>query len=374
MLSPSPVCQTARRSVEVFEQGSRAGFSGRIVGVRLPPDIESALERKGHRWTRVQPLAGDVSQRRYLRLLDGDGRPRLLALYPEDLRDSCRRFQLTTELLTEAGVRVPAILDADCGAGASAHRGRRGAPWMLVEDLGIETLYERFADERDPWPALRPHYLAAVSILRRIVGIPAERVASLNPPLGRALLLHELDQTWEVFFEPRGLRREHGTGRRLDEILVTLCRDLDSPGSQREGPHRDLVPCHRDFMARNLVPLDAPGTSEGDGENGSLGVLDHQDLRLGPRFYDLASLLNDSLFPPPELEKELLDELASSAADVAVYRRAAVQRTLKAIGTYARHHRHEELIRPTFERALDHLEKLPGDAELAAELRAAEIC
>ena len=35
-------------------------------------------------------------------------------------------------------------------------------------------------------------------------------------------------------------------------------------------------------------------------------MLDHQDLRLGPPFYDLASLLNDTLFPPPDAEEALL--------------------------------------------------------------------
>ena len=329
----------------------------------LPPDIATALERKGHRWIRIRPLAGDVGQRRYLRLSDPEGRHRILALYPEGLRDACHRFQVTSELLRKAGVRVPDILDAHCGREDSAARRGAGMGWMLVEDLGTETLYERFRDVEDPWDALRPWYREATAILRRLVEIPVERIASLNPRLGRALLLHELDQTWDAFFEPRGLRRERGTGRRLDELLVTLCRDLARPASAPPGSERDLVPCHRDFMVRNLMPLD-----------GSLAVLDHQDLRLGPRFYDLASLLNDSLFPPAEIEEELLVELASSDADCKAYRRAAVQRTLKAVGTYARSGRHEELIGPTFDRALFHLEKLSGTAELAAELRAAEIC
>lgn len=328
----------------------------------LPPDIETALESRGYHWVRAQPLAGDVSQRRYLRLSDREGQHRILVLYPRGLQDACHRFRVTTELLADAGVRVPRIFDADC-RGEGSGRGT-GPGWMLVEDLGAETLYERFGDERDPWPALRPLYLEAVSILRRIVRIPTERVATVNPRLGRGLMLHELDQTWDVFFEPRGLRREHGVGLRLDELLVSLSRDLDPPGSQCG----DLVPCHRDFMVRNLMPLDATG------EKGALGVLDHQDLRLGPRFYDLASLLNDSLFPPPELEEELLDDLALSDVDRTAYRRGAVQRTLKAVGTYARSRRHEELIRPTFERALGHLDELPGGADLAAELRAAEIC
>ena len=68
------------------------------------------------------------------------------------------------------------------------------------------------------------------------------------------------------------------------------------------------MPCHRDFMVRNLMPL--------RGRRG-LVVLDHQDLRLGPPLYDLASLLNDTLFPPPEAEEALLAAAAPSGRPTA---------------------------------------------------------
>ena len=59
-------------------------------------------------------------------------------------------------------------------------------------------------------------------------------------------------------------------------------------------------------------------------------MLDHQDLRLGPPRYDLASLLNDSLFPPPELEARLVRAALgeeATAEDFLDYHRAAAQRT-----------------------------------------------
>src|SRR5260370_24078577 len=99
-------------------------------------------------------------------------------------------------------------------------------------------------------------------------------------------------------------------------------------------------------MARNLMPL--PG--------GAVGVLDHQDLRLGPPAYDVASLLNDTLFPPAEIEQELL-VATPSATPRAAYHLAAAQRTFKAVGTYASFARrgaprHLPLIPPTLARAL----------------------
>jgi aminoglycoside/choline kinase family phosphotransferase len=148
-----------------------------------------------------------------------------------------------------------------------------------------------------------------------------------------------------------------------DAARGTVCRRLGE-----EAP----VPCHRDFGARNLMPL-APG--EGAWE---VGVLDHQDLRLGPPAYDLASLLNDSLFPPPELEERLLERAGcqDGGPERESYHRAAAQRTLKAVGSYAAfarwgEGRHLGLIPPTLARALRHLERLPEAASLAAPLAAA---
>jgi aminoglycoside/choline kinase family phosphotransferase len=108
-------------------------------------------------------------------------------------------------------------------------------------------------------------------------------------------------------------------------------------------------------MARNLIPVEPlPG----------LAVLDHQDLRFGPRFYDLASLLNDSLFPPPAVVDKLLSGLLTKDADRLSFHRAAAQRTLKAVGTFEVFSRrgfprHQALIPPTLGRALLHLRRIP---------------
>jgi aminoglycoside/choline kinase family phosphotransferase len=126
-------------------------------------------------------------------------------------------------------------------------------------------------------------------------------------------------------------------------------------------------------MSRNLMPLD---------DQGGLAVLDHQDLRLGPAFYDLASLLNDTLFPPPEIEEELLatalPNLQAQTGETArtarsEYHRAAAQRTLKAVGTYTSFSlrgadRHLPLIGPTLSRCLDHLARIPEGEALAEDL------
>lgn len=304
--------------------------------------VTAALAARGLELTRWQPLAGDVSPRRYVRVvIDGTGA--ILALYSSEIRPVCARFQATAEMLAAAGVRGPEILAADCDGG-----------WMLLEDAGPQTLAER---RELTWPLRLPYYEEALRLIGKIASLPAEPVAALNPPLGLEVLERELRQTWDLFLTPRGLVEDESLAADLRQLLSDLVAAVGAA---------PLVPCHRDFMVRNLMPL----------EGGGLIVLDHQDLRPGPAAYDVASLLNDTLFPPPELEEYLLAVAGWDTGERRLaYHRAAAQRTLKAIGTYVSFasrgaNRHLPLVAPTFERALAHLSRLPEATATAARLSA----
>ena len=112
-------------------------------------------------------------------------------------------------------------------------------------------------------------------------------------------------------------------------------------------------------MARNLLPLEPPPR---------LAVIDHQDLRLAPAAYDVASLLNDSLYPPEEMSQSLLGDL-----DVIDYHRCAAQRTLKIIGTFVKFaragsNRYLSLVPVTLSRCLGHLQALPEADSLSSEV------
>jgi N-acetylmuramate 1-kinase len=292
----------------------------------------------------IQPLAGDVSPRRYFRVVLADGATAILANYPEEVRPACGRFLRTSAILEAAGVRVPRVLAGDCEQG-----------WMLVEDLGFRTLGEWGRGR--PWSEIAVWFERAVEIAGRIALLPLDGLAELNPLLGEELLARELDQTWDLYLEPQGLVSDAGLAADLRAALGALCAALGG-----ETP----VPCHRDFMVRNLMPL----------PDGGLAVLDHQDLRLGPPLYDLASLLNDTLFPPEEAEEELLATVAAGPGDPVRYRRAAAQRTLKAVGTYAKFarlgaDRHLPLIGPTLARFVKHLSRIPEGDAIAARLQEA---
>jgi hypothetical protein len=300
--------------------------------------VENWLSGRGWPAREIVALPGDVSQRRYARVHLQAGGTAILATYPPDLRAVCQRFLRTSELLAAAGVPVPGVLAAECGEG-----------FMLLEDLGPQTL----ADWKGrPWSELRLYFDRALGLGGQIARLPAAGLADLNPPLGAELLRRELTQTWDLFLAPRGLTGDAGMTAALSAALDRICTRLGA------GP---LVPCHRDFMSRNLMPVDG---------SGGVAVLDHQDLRLGPAAYDLASLLNDTLFPPPALEAELVAAASASSCD---YHRAAAQRTLKAVGTYTAFalrgaRRHLPLVGPTLARCLAHLGQIPEGEPLVPQL------
>jgi aminoglycoside/choline kinase family phosphotransferase len=300
--------------------------------------VRTWLSRGGYAVATFEPLSGDVSPRRYTRVQFADGSGAILASYPPEIADVCNRFQRTTELLAEAGVRVPRILTADCAAG-----------FMLLEDLGRETL----GDRRElPWSDNARYFATAQRLARRIAKLPADRVAPLSPVLDGEILRRELAQTWEHFLEPNGLVADSALAADLHAVLDELCAKIEVDPQ---------VPCHRDFMARNLIPL----------AGGEVAVLDHQDLRLGPPLYDLASLFNDTVFPPAEAEDELLNRALPESRTG--FHRTAAQRTLKAVGTYASFARrgatrHLPLIAPTLASCLRHMGEVPETHALVGDL------
>lgn len=301
--------------------------------------VESWLARQGLRARSVRTLAGDVSSRSYFRVeLEGEAATWIAVCYPAELAAAQRRFAAARSLLDAGGLRVPAIRLDDPEAGFS-----------LVEDLGPATLHETIRS----WEEAPAHLAAALRAVVRIAGLPVSGVEALaSPPLGAELLRQELASTQELLTRPAGIDTPA-----FDRALDGLCLRLG----------RALVPCHRDLMARNLVPME---------EGGEMGVLDFQDLRLGPPGYDLASMLNDTLFAEAATEAAALAELGDVAGGLEQYRAAVVQRALKAVGTFLRfarrgRRRHLRLVRPTLERALRLFPLVPETAPLGEEFVAA---
>ncbi len=313
----------------------------------------------GEGWTPVsfEPLAGDVSARRYGRLRLASGEQRIVCSYPDEMKDAAVRFLGASELLASVGVPTPRVDQYSL----------EHPVWVLLEDLGPRTLFERWKEGgRGAGVNLDRRLAEARELIARMQRLPTDRVRALGcPPLDGDLLMSELDQTWERFLEPRGLVADPGLAEQLRAACAAVCERLESAAP---------VPCHRDFMVRNLMLRRPPAARPGEFDE--LVVIDHQDLRLGPPCYDLASLLNDTLTLPVRERREQLSAARLDAGRMLQYHAATAQRTLKIAGTFAYFaavgsDRYLPLIPPALRRFLYALQALPEGRELAAWLRRA---
>jgi aminoglycoside/choline kinase family phosphotransferase len=98
-----------------------------------------------------------------------------------------------------------------------------------------------------------------------------------------------------------------------------------------EGPQ---VLAHRDLHCRNVLLY-----------QGEIALIDHQDMRRGPLFYDLASLQTDAYLDLSAPVMDLLDGEMRRLGEAAgldptqsqrQWRRTALQRVMKALGTFAK--------------------------------------
>ena len=266
-----------------------------------------------------EPMPGGASTRRYFRARLPQAS--VVAMFvpdgakPEEVArgESGSRwpFLEVHELLASRGVDVPAVHGEDTAHG-----------WLLLEDLGDDTLAQHLAAHPDRREAL---YVRAVTDLSRaqraLADLPAGSVVA-----GRAFdehLLHwEIDHFRAWALEARGVTLSADDRGTFDRIAWRLARAI-------AGWPRAFV--HRDYQSRNLMVR----------PSGALSWIDFQDALLGPRVYDLVALLNDSYqtFDPAFVAARLDDYArASGLSDRAAIGRefdlVTVQRKLKDAGRF----------------------------------------
>lgn len=270
---------------------------------------------------RARRLAGDASMRQYFRIVLPDERRYVVARYPEPFDPATHPYCDVTALFLKAGLPVPSIFDAD---GEQA--------LMLLEDLGDVRLQDWLATAEPE--ARRSAYREAIRLILRIQD--ATRLAQECGSVAARLAFDvekldgELCFFFTNFFEKYldlSLEAEHR--ERLHEEFREIAAELAAI---------PRVLTHRDFHSRNLM-----------WHRGQLYIIDHQDARLGPPSYDVASLLGD---PYVELEDALIEEMVAffleekaradaawSSARCRAFRGELdlmlLQRLLKATGTYA---------------------------------------
>ena len=232
--------------------------------------------------------------------------------------DPCAYIEVT-HLLSEAGLPVPRII-ASNGAAAI----------LLIEDVG-DTRLQDWLEGRSK-EEVSSSYVRAIEMIVRIQ--EATELALRADSICSRLAFDEAKLRWELgFFFANYFNRylhmklDSQTSNAVQADFKALCAELSA---------RPRVLAHRDYHARNLMM-----------HAGEMFIIDHQDARMGPASYDVASLISDPYTGlDPRIAADLVERFigmkaASSVplSNVDEFRKElelmTVQRMLKAIGTYA---------------------------------------
>ncbi|WP_089719460.1 aminoglycoside phosphotransferase family protein [Candidatus Entotheonella palauensis] len=278
----------------------------------------------------VSPLTADASTRRYFRVQwrpSGTGRAisRVIMVCDPWLETETPDFITVARHLAASGVRVPAIEGMIPASG-----------WMCLEDFGDRALADAWRDAAKPerlvWgqraldAVVRMHTTATQHY---DAACPAFHLAFDVPKLLSELQhfrLHAIEGLWqqqELTDDERDV---------FDAACHPLCAHLEA---------QPQYFCHRDYHGWNIMAQDK-----------TVGILDFQDARMGPQPYDVVSLLVDRRTPSllgrdvsTALVQYYLDRFEAEsgqrvdrAAFDELFELVAVQRCIKAIGTFAAMH------------------------------------
>jgi aminoglycoside/choline kinase family phosphotransferase len=274
--------------------------------------ISSFLAAQGWGACERAPLAGDASFRRYERLRRGGDRAVLMDAPPP--QENVRPFIAIDRLLAGAGLAVPAIHGADEQAGL-----------LLLEDLGDDT-YTRLLARGEPEERL---YDLAVDLLielhRRLPPISLGAV----PVFEEAAALRQVKLLLEWYWP----------ATQPGAVPPAAAAEFESAWRQVlglwQGSPKALVLF--DYHVDNLMLL--------TGRSGiaSVGLLDFQDAVLGPRTFDLASLIDDARRDVPlGLAARLMARYLAAFPDLdpgafaASYAASGAQRHTRILGTFTR--------------------------------------
>ncbi len=255
----------------------------------------------------AEPLAGDASSRRYVRLVHGSDSA-VLMIVPPGPDDSIARFLTVTAWLRDRGYSAPAILASDEAAG-----------FVLLEDLGDAVFAREVAADQG---AELPLYSAAADFLADLACHPAPAFVR---PLGGAALAALLDVIPDWYLPAMGTPA--GSRTAIPALVATLYGDF---GGSESGI------ALRDFHAENLIWL--PERSR----HTRVGLLDYQDAVAAHPAYDLVSLLQDARRDvSPATETAILERyLTRTGQDIRTFGRLyallGVHRALRILGVFAR--------------------------------------
>ena len=273
--------------------------------------IDAFIASAGWGDAEVAPLAGDASNRRYLRLhAPNTGETAVLMDAPPDKGEDVRPFIRIAQHLSDLGLSAPRILARDEDTG-----------FLLLEDLG-DALFARVLEQDIALE--QPLYETATDLLAALHchATPSD-LPAYDPPLMTSLTALAFE--WYLL---------GATGAQNTAARSSFCAVLEPLLTDFAAETNVLI--QRDYHAENLLWLpDRDGVAR-------VGLLDFQDAAKGHRAYDLVSLLQDARRDvPPAIEQAMLDRyIAGTGQDGTTFRTAyhllGAQRNLRIVGVFAR--------------------------------------
>ena len=240
--------------------------------------------------------------------MDRHGSSAILVRYPSDVALQIERDLETRWWCELHGLRVPALVDHP-----------PGSDWAVLEDFGSDDadIALKSAADEDRLPMV----MRLTEPIVRLGGIPPSVLPSWNPPLDDVRLRWEL-AGFELWFLQ--YRKNVAPADVISRWLDDLAADIS---------HHPRRICHRDYHLNNLFLL----------ESGEVGVIDFQDILVGPDTYDVVSLLYERSLPDlleTTDRKRIIEHWAhaTSAADGWFDRahKVRLQRAFKVLGSFAR--------------------------------------
>lgn len=336
-LTHRPALGSNARAADITGHGKAAATIARLKALR------EFLDASGYMDATRKRMAGDASTRSYARLLRDDEivilmnspqRPDGAAIYngksysaAVHLAENIRPFVAIDEGLRVVGISAPAIHHYDLDHG-----------FLISEDFGSEGVIEG-----DPPRPIVERYEVATDVLAVLHRRTLPETLRLPdqtytiPAFDTEALLIEIGLMPEWYLPDRNAPL---SDEKRAEFFAMWRELLKTPLA---APKTWII---RDYHSPNLIWLaDREGMQR-------VGVIDFQDTVLGPKSYDVVSLLQDARIDVPEnIELALLsryikarrtDDASFDPAGFAeLYAIMSAQRNTRLLGTFARLNRRD---------------------------------
>ena len=224
---------------------------------------QAFLDKNGWGQANRVLLAADASFRHYDRLSQ-NGQTMILMDAPAP--ENPRQFVLVDEMLQQAGVCAPKVYATDYTDG-----------FVLLEDFGDDTftkLIQKGASESFLYQQ------ATDTLIQLQKNVPSDLTALPAYDLDKMLFEVSLLPLWFI---------KYVVGTNLSDQILNEFNQIWTKIIQKiQSVDKTLVLL--DYHVDNLMIT----------KNNQCGVLDFQDARLGPVFYDLVSLIEDARRPVPD--------------------------------------------------------------------------